>query len=268
MANEKTNLAGVVERNVVGLASSWIGWIVMLAVLVYTASHAINLVGHNAQFEGSALAPILYFGVAVVELLALVTAVQILTHQLRAKQKPMAILLEITWVVFAGVNLIASFGVVHGEALPPIIGYWVTYGLPVSALVVGVEFYIIMRLDPEAARIDDKRELNEMVTQLEHDAELDVMASDQMMVVIRQMKWLTMPERVGQMLGLNRQQIDYVKRFAPELFDGNGNGVPDLLESGPREDTAVPFRATTEPKPRYVARPGAGRGSNGREPRK
>ena len=242
MAKDKVNLAGVVERNVVGGFAGWLGWAVMLAVLVYTASHAINLVGHNARFEGTALAPILYFGVAVVELLALVTAVQVMTHQLRAKQKPMAAALEITWVVFAAVNLIASFAVVHDEALPTLIGYWVTYGLPVSALVVGVEFYMIMRLNPAAARIDDERELDEMVIQIEHDAELDVMASDQMMVVIRQMKWLTMPEKVGQKLGMNREQIDYVKRFAPELFDGDGNGVPDLLEAQPTPQKRLPFR--------------------------
>jgi hypothetical protein len=203
----------------------------LLALVAYTASHAINLVGHNANFgQDNALAPILYFGIAVVEVMALVTAVLLMTNMLRATQEPAAILLEVTWVIFAALNLIASFSIDHDKILPPLVNGWVNWGLPVSALVVGVEYYLILRLNPNLRRIQDQKELEEQFAQAQHEAEVEVLNSDQMRVVLRQMKWQTMPDKVGQMLGLTEAQINYVKKFAPQLFDGDGNGVPDIIE--------------------------------------
>lgn len=246
---DKFSLGTEAMRDTVGAASKILGGISLLALVIYTASHAINLVGHNANFgQDNPLAPILYFGIAVVELLAMVTAVQVMTHQLRAGQKAAAIGLEVTWVAFAAVNLIASFAIDHNQVLPQLVQKWVTYGLPVSALVVGIEYYLVLRINPDAKRIDDQKELDEMFQAIEHNAEIEVLMSDQTKVVVRQMKWQTLPDTLGQRLGLSQQQIDYIKRHAPQLFDGNGDGIGDVLQL-PQEPRQLP---TPSPNGRVI----------------
>src|SRR5690606_30951078 len=107
-------------------------------------------------------------GVVLVELFAVVTAVMLATHRLRAKQKPVALAVEVVWLVFAAVNLISSFAVEAGGPLPAFVSSWITYGLPVSALVMGALFYMMLRLNPDAARADDEAELLERFAKIKH----------------------------------------------------------------------------------------------------
>lgn len=259
---QKFSLGTEAMTNTTGRGAGIFGLFALLCLVIYTASHAVNLVGHNANFDQSnPLAPVLYFGIAVVELMALVTAIQVMTHQFRAVQKIPVVVLELTWVIFAAINLIASFALDHNQILPPLIQGWVNYGLPVSALIVGIEYYVILRMNPDARRIDENKEADEMFEQIEHDAEVEVLSSAQMAVVIRQMKWYTMPDIIGQRLNLTQEQINHVKRHAPELFDGDGNGIGDIEEMGGRRPSlptpsqppvangATPRRVATETPP-------------------
>lgn len=133
--------------------------------------------------------------------------------------------------MFAAVNLISSFAVEAGGELPAFVSTWVTYGLPVAALVMGIEFYVMLRLNPDAARADDEAELQEQFTRIKHNARLEVMASPQMKAVIRQMTWQQLPPVVGRQMNLTDSQIAALTRQAPRLLDLNGNGTPDIAES-------------------------------------
>lgn len=232
--SDRIDLSADASRSTLGMAASWLGWALMLGLAVVTAVHAISLTLHHTSLNpstGDAFTIIRVVGVALVELFAIVTAVMLATHQLRARQKPAAMALELTWAAFAAVNLISSFAVEHGGDLPAFVSSWVTYGLPVSALIVGIEFYVMLRLNPDAKRADDEAELRERFARIKHDARLEVMASPQMQAVIRQMMWQQLPPVIGRELNLSDAQVAALIRQAPQLLDLNGNGIPDIAEA-------------------------------------
>lgn len=239
MVNE-IDLAGGATRNTVGGIARAMGWVLLLALAVVTAVHAISITmayTHLNPSGGNLFSIVRIGGVVLVEFFAVTTAVLLMTHQLRARQKPAAMAVEVVWMVFAGVNLVSSFAIEHGGELPQFVGVWVAYGLPVSALVMGVLFYVTLRLDPDAARADDEAELREHFARIRHGAKLEVMGSPQMKSVIRQAEWMTLPGIVGRQLNLSERQIEHLVRQAPELLDLNGNGVADIHERPPRRVT-------------------------------
>lgn len=235
--NGSIDLAGGASRSTVATGATWLGWALLLLLAIVTAVHAISITLHHTSLNptgGDIFTIIRVGGVVLVELFAVAAAVLLATHKLRAKQKPAALVLELTWVIFAAVNLVSSFAIEHGGELPEFVATWVTYGLPISALIVGVEFYVIMRLDPDSARADDDAELREKFTKLQHDAKLEVMASQQMRAVIRQAAWQKLPAIVGERMGLSESQVRALTSQAPRLLDLNQNGVPDIHEVGQR----------------------------------
>ncbi len=231
------DLSGEATRGTVGTAASWLGWLLLGALAIVTAVHAITLVQahtHLSAAGGDIFSIVRIGGVVLVELFAVVTAVLLATHKLRARQKPAAMAVEALWFVFAGVNLISSFAVEAGGALPSFVATWITYGLPVSALIMGALFYLTLRLDPDAARADDEAETAEMFARVRHSARQEVLASPQMRATIRQAEWMRLPAIVGRQMNLTQRQIDHLMRQAPELLDLNGDGVPDIQETQPR----------------------------------
>lgn len=236
--NEKEfDLSGEATRGTVGTIAAWLGWLLLAVLAVVTAVHAITLVQahtHLSAAGGDLFAIVRIGGVVLVELFAVVTAVLLATHRLRAKQKPVAMAVEGTWFVFAAVNLVSSFAVEAGGALPAFVTTWITYGLPVSALVMGALFYVTLRLDPDAARADDEAETVEMFARVRHTARKEVLASPQMKAVIRQAEWMTLPAIIGRRLNLSDGQITHLTRQAPQLLDLNQNGVPDIQEAQAR----------------------------------
>lgn len=231
---QEFDLSGEASSGTLGTAAAWLGWALLLGLAVVTAVHAVSVTMHYTHLSaggGDAFAIIRIAGVVLAEMFAVVTAVLLATHKLRAKQKPAAMALELTWAMFAAVNLISSFAVEAGGDLPAFVSTWVTYGLPIAALIMGIQFYIMLRLNPDAARADDEAELQERFTRIKHNARLEVMASPQMKAVIRQMTWQQLPPVVGRQMNLTEGQIAALTRQAPQLLDLNGNGTPDIAES-------------------------------------
>lgn len=232
--DQEFDLSGEASSGTMGTAASWLGWALLLGLAVVTAVHAVSITQNYTGLSasgGDAFAIIRIAGVMLAELFAVVTAVLLATHKLRAKQKPAAIAVELTWAAFAAVNLISSFAVEHGGDMPAFVSTWVRYGLPIAALVMGIEFYVMLRLNPDAARADDEAELQEKFTRIKHNARLEVMASPQMKAVIRQMTWQQLPPVVGRQMNLTEAQIAALTRQAPQLLDLNGNGTPDIAET-------------------------------------
>ena len=234
---EKVNLSGEATRSTMGRIASFLGWLALLVLALATAGHAISITMTWANLNpagGDIVALLALVGVGLVEVFAVLIAVMYATHTLRAKQKPVAMLVEATWFLFAAVNLISSFSMKHGGEIPAFVGSWVTYGLPVAGLIVGGLFYVVMRLDPDAARADDVAELDEGFERVKHNAKIEVLASPQMRAVIRQMTWQQLPPIIGRQMNLSEQQIAALTGQAPQLLDLNGNGVPDIQETQAR----------------------------------
>ena len=251
---EEIDLSAEASTSTLGTAAAWLGWALLLGLAIVTAVHAVSITQYYTGLSaagGDAFAMIRVGGVVLVELFAVVTAVLLATHKLRAKQKPAAMAVELTWAAFAAINLVSSFAVEHGEELPQFVSTWVRYGLPIAALIMGIEFYVMLRLNPDAARADDEAELRERFTKIKHNARLEVMASPQMRAVIRQMTWQQLPPVIGRQMNLSERQIAALVGQAPELLDLNGNGIADIHEGG----------ATTRPlEPEHVAHSTNGKG--------
>lgn len=232
---DEIDLSGEASNGTMGTVAAWLGWLLLLALAVVTAVHAITLVQsrtHLSATGGNLFDIVRIFGVVLVELFAVATAVMLATHKLRAKQKPVAMAVEAVWFVFAAVNLVSSFAVEAGGDVPQFVNGWITYGLPVSALIMGALFYVMLRLNPDAGRADDEAELLERFAKIKHNARLEVMASPQMKAVIRQMTWQQLPPVIGRQMNLSEHQISALTGQAPQLLDLNGNGIPDVQETG------------------------------------
>lgn len=237
---DEFDLSREASTGTMAIAAAWLGWALLLGLAVVTAVHAVSVTQYYTGLSasgGDMFAIIRIAGVILAELFAIVTAVLLATHKLRARQKPAAMALELTWAMFAAVNMISSFAVEHGQsglpsaAMPAFVSTWVRYGLPIAALVMGIEFYVMLRLNPDAQRADDEAELQERFTHIKHNARLEVMASPQMKAVIRQMTWQQLPPIVGRQMNLTDAQIAALTRQAPQLLDLSGNRLPDISES-------------------------------------
>ena len=159
---DEIDLSGEASQSTLGTAAAWLGWALLLGLAVVTAVHAISITQFYTGMSstgGDAFAMIRIGGVVLVELFAVVTAILLATHKLRAKQKPAAMAVELTWAAFAAINLVSSFAIEHGGDMPQFVGTWVSYGLPIAALIMGIEFYVMLRLNPDAARADDELSL-------------------------------------------------------------------------------------------------------------
>lgn len=231
--HDSFDLSVEASRSTIASAASYLGWILLIALSGVTAVHAIALVEartHLSAQGGDLFDAIRIGGIVLVELFALVTAAMLATHKLRAKQKPMAMVVEATWFIFAAINLVSSFAIEAGGPMPSFVESWITYGLPVSALIMGALFYITLRLDPSAGRADEEAETRELFAAIRHRARREVLGSEQMRAVIRQAEWQKLPAVVGRQMNLTDVQIQALIGQAPKLLDLNQNGIPDIQE--------------------------------------
>ena len=231
------DLSGDARGRTVGSMALAIGFVAMLVLTLFTAVHAINLaMWHNVTTPeaGDLWTWLQIGGVVLVEAFALITGVMFITHTLRAKQKPIGLAIEVAWLGFAAFNLVSSFAVERSGDLPAFVESWVTYGLPISALVMGALFWIMIRFNPDMQRADDQAELQERFKRLQHISQLEVMASPQMQAVVRQMTWQQLPPVIGRQMNLSDDQIRALTEQAPELLDLKANGH---LQRGQRQET-------------------------------
>ena len=230
---EDIDLTADASRTTIGKVAGFLGWLALGVLALVTAAHAVSITMAWANLNpagGDFIAILAIAGVCLVEVFAVLTAIMYASHSIRAKQGPVAMAIEGTWFLFAGMNLISSFAMMHGGARPGFVSYWIVYGLPLAGLIVGGLFYVVKRLDPNSKRADDNAELREKFAAIEHKAEIEVLSSPQMRAVIRQMKWQTLPRVLGRQMNLSESQINALIGQAPQLLDLNQNGMPDIAE--------------------------------------
>ena len=235
-SNNEIDLSGDATRSTWGGLAGFLGWLALGLLALVTAAHAVYITMEWANLNpagGDIFAILAVVGVALVEIFAVLTAVMFATHRIRAKQKPVAMMIEGLWFVFAAMNMVSSFSMRHGEAPPSFVHYWIVFGLPIAGLVVGGLFYVMKRLDPPGQRAEDMAELGETFAHEQHNATVAVLNSEQMKAVLRQAAWLKWPSIIGRQLNLTNDQVAALERQAPQLLDLNRNGVPDVHETQP-----------------------------------
>lgn len=230
-------------EDTVAAFGDWLGWGFMLLLVVSTAIHAVTLVmaRTNTSLTSGAGSLFQILGIVVVEGLALSTAIKFMTHRIRSEQKPAGIALELTWLGFAALNLISSFAVQANDTLA-LADVWVTYGLPISGLVVAAEYYMIHRLDPQAARKEHIAELLETIAETQHTAKTDVLESEAFKAAMFQAAWQTVPREVGRDMHLNEEQIQNIIAHAPKLLtasDTAGDTEPQQQATDTAGDTST-----------------------------
>ena len=264
------DLSGNAQRGTIGTIASFASWLLLFALVIVTAVHAISVTMAYTNLSttgGNLFAIVRIGGVVLVEAFAATTAVLLASHKLRAKQKPVAMAVEGLWVIFAAANMTASFAIEHGGEVPQFVAGWVAYGLPVSALVMGVAFYAMLRLNPDMARADDEAELDNKFRMVKHNARMEVLDSQQMRAVIRQATWQQLPPIIGRQLNLSEQQIATLVKQAPQLLDLNNNGVPDIQETGNgRGNSGQGHTMTMADLQRFLAEQPVATGVNGHGP--
>lgn len=282
-SKKHVDLSGDAKRGTMTSIVRFLGWIALGVMALVTAGHAVSITLAWTNLEvssGGIIVLLAITGIVLVEVFAAFTALRYAAHDVRAKQTPVGITIEAVWFLFAAVNLISSFAIKHGEAVPEFVGYWVTYGLPVSGLVVAALYYIMNRLDPDAARADDEAELRETFRANEHTAKVNVLNSEPMKMVLEQMMWQTLPLTIGREMGLSQSQIDNLIRHAPQLIDPRDaeRGLT-TAQNAPQADPAIIAAiaailsnsthdtARHEPTVIPVAQPAPGQGNGPSAPR-
>jgi hypothetical protein len=208
-------------------------------VIIITAAHGIMVVLHSTSAEysaGSGLTGMLLNMVRIsfpvtVELAAIVAGLGFISSSWRKGQKWIALGIEVTWLVFAAANMITMFNVERGLPLQSWQENWISYGLPLSALIAGSLTYMLKRADPDHKRQDEAAAAVESDKMLKFSARRDVALSPQKRAIEKQKAWVDYINTLKTQ-GYTQAQIRFMMQAVPQLmFDNDGDGTADLLET-------------------------------------
>lgn len=243
-------------------------YLVLAAVIIITGAHAVMLVlSQTADYTfadaGLITAILTAIRVAfplIVEMAAVVAGLGFIRARWRGPQKTVGLGIELVWLVFAAINMITFFAVERGQELQNWQQAWVQYGLPLSALVAGSLTYLLLRADPDHKRETERAATAERVDAMRFRFFQKARLSPAMLNIERQRAYMQVIDDLRRQ-GYSDGQIRFMMQHTPELmFDGDENGVPDVLELDQTQGRGS--RAAAEPLP--VSEPVVS--VNGREP--
>lgn len=211
------------------------GWFTLFLLVVVTAVHAVSLVMEHTTAGNGVMWLIRLFAPVLTEVIAALVAVGFAVGYWKGSQKLLAFVIEAVWVVFAGLNMLASFAtesmkpivttqVVEGVStvittmpeLPEWLFYWLHYGLPVSGLISGVLFYATLRLNPDHQREGELKAAEEAQEMQMFSIRQEILRSPQMLEVLRNKAWLETVKDLKR-LGFDDHQVAYMTQAVPEL---------------------------------------------------
>lgn len=242
-----------------------LGALALALLVAVTAVHAISLViSHTNQGDGILYA-IRVASPALTELFAALVAVGFAIGYWREQQKPVAVLIELIWLVFAGLNLLVSFTIESGgenATLPAWLDGWLHYGLPLSSLITGALFYVALRLNPDYLRQAELRAAEENEEMAIFEAEQEILNSSQMAQLRRQRTWLKVVARLEKQ-GYSAEQINFMMAQVPQLPAHNptAHQLPAHTQAAPAGDehpAEPPARHTIHAEPVMVSLNGHG----------
>jgi hypothetical protein len=139
-------------------------------------------------------------------------------------------------------------------ALPAFLDGWLHYGLPLSALVTGSLFYVVLRTDPNHRREQENMAAEENEEMVVFQTRQEVLNSLAMASVRTQQVWLTVVDDLRKR-GFTEQQIAYMTAHVPELRHPSAPALPSGEEvASPLDFPSVMVRpnSTGENRPRVV----------------
>ena len=260
------------KRNANGLVTALL-YLVLAAVVVITGAHAVMLVLSQTAayaFTGQTsmittiLTAIRVAFPLLVEAAAVVAGIGFIKARWRGAQKVVGLGIEVTWLMFAALNMITFFAVERGTPLQSWQDMWVQYGLPLSALIAGSLTYTLMRVDPAHKRDQERAATAERVDAMKFRFFQKARLSPAMLNIEKQRAFMQVIDDLRRQ-GYAEGQIRFMIQHTPELMaDGDENGLPDVLEVGPV--TVVPLahpvvNNTHVPQPTAHPAPGQGQGN-------
>jgi len=200
----------VLKSLVIGL-----GWFFLFILMIVTAIHAVSLVLDHGEGSGL-LFVIRVASPALTEIFAGIIAGGFAVNKWRKGQKISGVVVEVIWLLFAGMNLIASFQIDGGGELSPLLQSWVDFGLPISALITGSLLYVTHRLDPDHAREAAAISAKEQQDNVKFQAKHEVKTSPAFLAVEKKRAWR---EAIQEMAndGYEPEEIRHMLSHMPTL---------------------------------------------------
>ncbi len=171
-------------------------YVVLGAVVIITAAHAILLVVNTTGgfvvgdgLFGTILNAIRIAFPVVVELAAVAVCLGFVRSKWRGGQRGIGSSIEGAWFVFAGANMITFFALERGATLQGWQLAWVSWGLPLSALVISAMTYRMLKADPAHKRNNERALAAEKKASAEFNARQGVVMSDAMMTIHERRVW-------------------------------------------------------------------------------
>ena len=227
-------------------------YFLLIIVVIVTAAHGIMVVLYSTDYTtgegltGAFLNLVRISFPVTVELAAIVAGLGFISSSWRKGQKGVAFGIEMTWIIFAAANMITMFRIERGLPLESWQQNWISYGLPLSALVAGSLVYMLKRTDPDHKRADETAAAVEKDKMIKFSAWRDVSLSDEKRAIEKQKAWVDYV-RVLKTRGYTDSQIRFMMQGVPQLMlDEDGDGTIDLLEDG----NSIPGTALPAPAPR------------------
>lgn len=221
-------------------------YLLLATIVLITAGHGIMLVWVTSEaleiggLTGTILNVIRVAFPIVTEWGAVVAGLGFINARWRKGQKTVALMIEIVWVLFAAANMITVFAIERNAPLQGWQNSWISYGLPMSALVQAILVYALKRTDPDNKRLNEEAAALETIEMNRFSARRDVALSSQMKAIEKQRQWLEFV-RTLRTKGYTEAQIRFILADTPQLLlDGDKNGTPDLLEGGTPTQPAKP----------------------------
>lgn len=213
-------------------------WAGLLVLLLVTGVHAISLVIRHHGGNGSG---VIYWIQVVSPILTEVftglVTIGFTLHMWRGAQKWLGRGVEVIWVAFAALNLVSEFTMRATGSLSGMLSYWVSWGLPVSALVTGVLLYLTKTTSPENARIEAEKAADDQRVEDDFTATQEVYDSAEYETIRRRKVWVQIVNGLKRE-GFDDHDIAFMTQRTPQLIGYDPSATPIVVEGQTVEEDA------------------------------
>ena len=195
---------------------SVLSWAALIALIAITAVHAVSIV---MRHHGSGTGILYWLRVAAPIMTEVFTALVTLgfaLHLWRGVQQWLGLSVEIIWILFASLNLMSDFTMEGGGVVGGALGYWINYGLPVSAVVTGVLFYFTLKSSPENRRIEGEKAAESKRAEDDFTARQGVYESPEFAAIQARRAWIDIVNGLKRD-GYDDHEIDFMLQRQPQL---------------------------------------------------
>ena len=191
-------------------------WIALFSLILITGVHAVSIV---MRHHGAGTGILYWMRVAapiLTEVFTALVTVGFVLHLWRGVQKWLGLSVEVIWILFASLNLLSDFTMEGGGTVGGALGYWVNYGLPVSAVVTGVLFYFTLKSSPENRRVDAEKAAESQRAEDNFTSRQNVFDSPEFAAIQARRAWIDIVNGLKRD-GYDDHEIDFMLQRQPQL---------------------------------------------------